>query len=398
MAWRTLDYTPDGRSSIKEYQLSYDESDKKFKIKEGGYHIRGPRHQNGTEKDPNLELANIIPLDGREYRRVITINDEFPGPVIRVTEGSVVKVVVYNRMPLQAATIHWHGILQRDNYWMDGAAYLSQCPILPHQDFTYVWKAEHAGTFWYHSHLSNQRMDGIFGGIIISKKERPDIWRSEPLGIPLVMFDWFQTNSLDLVTSNPFGHAGIAMAHCNHEQEGFSFSQVKVSSLCMDSILVNGYGQYRNPSNHSIGAISIRETYLIPEAETFVVVHLIHAGFEFPLRFYRHDREKLVVLETDGGAVEPEQVDDVIVGVGETFVIKLPVTWENDLLLRTELLVECKGYQCHRADVPFFDTKLSVNEVVAPLRTRLKNFMSLSYRVIQSLLQTVRFVLKIENA
>ena len=49
------------------------------------------------------------------------------------------------------------------------------------------------------------------------------------------------------------------------------------------------------------------------------------------------------MLETDGGAVEPEQVDDVIVGVGETFVIKLPVTWENDLLLRTELLVECKG-------------------------------------------------------
>ena len=68
----------------------------------------------------------------------------------------------------------------------------SKCPILPHQDFTYVWKAEHAGTFWYHSHLSNQRMDGIFGGIIISKKERPEIWRSEPLGIPLVMFDWFQ--------------------------------------------------------------------------------------------------------------------------------------------------------------------------------------------------------------
>jgi len=33
MAWRTRDFNPDGRSSIKEYQLSYDESDKKFKIK-----------------------------------------------------------------------------------------------------------------------------------------------------------------------------------------------------------------------------------------------------------------------------------------------------------------------------------------------------------------------------
>lgn len=55
------------------------------------------------------------------------------------------------------------------------------------------------------------------------------------------------------------------------------------------------------------------------------------------------------MLETDGGAVEPEQVDDVIVGVGETFVIKLPVTWENDLLLRTELLVECKGSGNHQS-------------------------------------------------
>ena len=67
---------------------------------------------------------------------------------------------------------------------MDGAAYLSQCPILPHHHFTYLWKAEHSGTFWYHTHLALQRMDGIFGGIIISQQEIP--------AIPLVMFDWFQ--------------------------------------------------------------------------------------------------------------------------------------------------------------------------------------------------------------
>ena len=60
------------------------------------------------------------------------------------------------------------------------------------------------------------------------------------------------------------------MAHCNHDQEGFA-GGVKVSSLCMDSILVNGYGQYRNPANHSDGVTSIRETYLIPEAEASVV-------------------------------------------------------------------------------------------------------------------------------
>ena len=93
----------------------------------------------------------------------------------------------------------------------------------------------------------------------------------------------------------------------------------------------------------------------------------------------------------------------------------------------------CKGYQCHRADVPFFDTKLrncwfklkvirpenwarsilcclnltvplllnlnifSDIAVVAHSQTRLKNFMSLSFRVILSPLRTVRFVPKIEN-
>ena len=39
-----------------------------------------------------------------------------------------------------------------NNFWMDGAAFINQCPILPHQQFTYSWKAENAGTFWYHTH------------------------------------------------------------------------------------------------------------------------------------------------------------------------------------------------------------------------------------------------------
>ena len=30
---------------------------------------------------------------------------------------------------IEAITLHWHGIHQTDNYWMDGAAYINQCPI-----------------------------------------------------------------------------------------------------------------------------------------------------------------------------------------------------------------------------------------------------------------------------
>ena len=84
---------------------------------------------------------------------------------------------------------------------------------------------------------------------------------------------------------------------------------------------------------------------MVPEAESFILVHLIHAGFEFPIRFYRHDRQRLEVVETDGGAIERIQVDDLIVGIGETFVVKVPVTWEGEILLRAELMVECQVLQ-----------------------------------------------------
>lgn len=32
------------------------------KFQDGGYHVNGPLYANGTEKDPNDDLKNIIPL------------------------------------------------------------------------------------------------------------------------------------------------------------------------------------------------------------------------------------------------------------------------------------------------------------------------------------------------
>ena len=128
---------------------------------------------------------------------------------------------------------------------------------------------------------------------------------------------------------------------------------------------------------------------------SYNLVHLIHAGFEFPLRFFRHDRERVEVIESDGGRIEPEQVDAVIVGVGETYVIKLPVTWEGDLFLRVELLVECKGYECLDVQVPFFDIRLSYESyytshmshtcsisVTVPRHRILKNFTNSFHQLI----------------
>ena len=59
-----------------------------------------------------------------------------------------------------------------------------------------------------------------------------------------------------------------------------------------------------------------------------MIIHLIHAGFEFPLRFYRHDRKRLEVIETDGGALESEQVDDLIIGLVYFVVVSVLVSFK----------------------------------------------------------------------
>ena len=76
-------------------------------------------------------------------------------------------VEVVNQLPSQVITIHWHGLLMRDNNWMDGTAYVTQYPIYPMQKFTYQLIADPPGTHWYHSHMPYQRSDGLYGAFIV---------------------------------------------------------------------------------------------------------------------------------------------------------------------------------------------------------------------------------------
>ena len=74
---------------------------------------------------------------------------------------------VTNNLLTESTSIHWHGIFQHDTPFMDGAAFITQCPILPRQSFTYRFNAGQSGTYWYHAHISNQRNDGIYGMLIL---------------------------------------------------------------------------------------------------------------------------------------------------------------------------------------------------------------------------------------
>ena len=78
---------------------------------------------------------------------------------------------------------------------MDGVTPVSRPPIKSGDSFTYEFKAEPAGTHWYHSHTGLQYSEGLHGPLIIeSKTNNHDYDRDEVLMIG----DWFVDKSDDI--------------------------------------------------------------------------------------------------------------------------------------------------------------------------------------------------------
>jgi hypothetical protein len=101
-----------------------------------------------------------------------TYNGTVPGPLIRVTEGDRVRVLLKNALP-EPTSIHWHGIPVPNA--MDGVPPYTQPAIEPGQIFTYEFTAPAAGTFMYHSHVETDKqiMVGLYGPFIVDPKEPP---------------------------------------------------------------------------------------------------------------------------------------------------------------------------------------------------------------------------------
>ena len=134
-----------------------------------------------------IASAMVEPLPGHNVQ-LPTINGISPGPVLRMTEGDDVEVVVINRLA-KATSIHWHGVPVP--FPMDGAAMFSQEPIPSLQQFTYRWTAPQAGTYMYHSHFNDMEQESVAGMIVVE----PQTSGREPhyaVDVPLMVtsVDW----------------------------------------------------------------------------------------------------------------------------------------------------------------------------------------------------------------
>ena len=119
-----------------------------------------------------VPIENVITANGwNATQPLLTANKSMPGPTIFLYENQIITVVVQNNLVNEPVTIHWHGIDQLGWPAMDGVAFVTQCPILPGQFFNYTFQPRFGGTYWYHSHVGNQRDMGLFGALIVLKRD-----------------------------------------------------------------------------------------------------------------------------------------------------------------------------------------------------------------------------------
>lgn len=98
-------------------------------------------------------------------------NEQVPGPLIRVTEGDKVRVVITNKLP-ESTAIHFHGVLVPNN--MDGVPFITQPPIKPGASFTYEFTVRNSGSHMYHSHHNSTKQvgKGQLGAFIVDPKDK----------------------------------------------------------------------------------------------------------------------------------------------------------------------------------------------------------------------------------
>ncbi|KAJ0979586.1 hypothetical protein J5N97_015060 [Dioscorea zingiberensis] len=130
---------------------------------------------------------------------ITAVNDQFPGPTVHAYEGDTLIVHVINESP-HNISIHWHGIFQLLSAWADGPSYVTQCPILPGNKYTYKFNIiNQEGTLWWHAHFSSLRTT-VYGALIIQPRAGP-IAYPFPIPykeVPIILGEWWKSNMADI--------------------------------------------------------------------------------------------------------------------------------------------------------------------------------------------------------
>ncbi|KAH7305099.1 putative laccase [Rhexocercosporidium sp. MPI-PUGE-AT-0058] len=107
-------------------------------------------------------------------KTTVLVNGTSPGPALTIKQGYTYWIRVYNDMPANNLTMHWHGLSMAVSPFSDGTPLASQWPIPAGRFFDYEIHVPRgmAGTYFYHSHVGFQAVS-CAGPLIVEENVIP---------------------------------------------------------------------------------------------------------------------------------------------------------------------------------------------------------------------------------
>lgn len=259
-------------------------------------------------------------------RVATTINGSLPAPILRWREGDTVTLRVTNLLR-ETSSIHWHGIILPSA--MDGVPGIATGfeGIKPGETFTYQFPLVQSGTYWYHSHSGFQEQTGLYGPIIVDPRETDPISYDRDY---VVMFsDWTDEDPTDVYAKLKKLSHYYNFSERTHtdlmkdlKEKGFAatwndrkmWNQMRMSQRDLSDVtgytytfLTNGQTPIDGWTGLFKKGEKIRLRFINGSAMTFFDVRI--PGL------------KMTVVAADGQNVEPVSVDEIRMGVAETYDI-----------------------------------------------------------------------------
>lgn len=268
-----------------------------------------------------VNTSEVITGDGWEKQTMVVVaNGTLPGPPIIAYKGQVLVIRVKNLLPSDTVSVHWYGIEQKGTPYMDGVSFITQCPINPGQTFTYTFRVDESGTYWYHSSAGAQRGKGLYGALIVLDREPSAHLDKVDEEFVLQIQDWnhdydagqgyllskdgvYQNRSQIMTTRLPKGrNNSLWNAH---------------------SSLINGNGRYYDPQTGEHNEAPLR-VFEVQEGKSYRF-RVINAASVYSYRV-SVDNHNITVIASDGKMVVPVEVESFWVHPGERFDFLLHAT------------------------------------------------------------------------
>lgn len=280
-------------------------------------------------------------------RMATCVNGSIPAPTLHWREGDTVTLTVINQLD-EETSIHWHGIILP--YQMDGVPGISFMGIAPGTSFTYHFKVQQSGTYWYHSHSGMQEQTGVYGAIVITPAKPDPIqadrdyvvqlsdWTDED---PLAVFaklkkqsDYYNFNQ---ATVSDFFHDAATEGIMPALQKRHMWNMMRMNMTDLSDISAHTYTYLINgntPASNWTGLFKpgerVRLRFINAAAQTFFDIRI--PGLT------------LLVVQADGQNIEPILVDEFRIGLAETYdVIVTPTANAYTLFAQS---MDRTGYAC----------------------------------------------------